>query len=180
MEKSKQVLILVDETGRKKGHASRLECHTGKGKKHLAFVVFLKNDQGKFLIQKRRHELWDNFWDVSATSHPEHLNGRDETLEEAAEKCLERELGVSAETENVGFFDYYAEHPGNKCENEHCAVLVGMLEKEVTPNPSEVYEVKWALLGEIEKEINENGKEFTPWIKHTLKLLKGRKPELFK
>jgi isopentenyldiphosphate isomerase len=41
-----QTLILVDNNDRILGYAPRGICHTGKGKRHRAFVIALYNSKG--------------------------------------------------------------------------------------------------------------------------------------
>ena len=78
-----QQLLLVDEKDEFLGqYAPRSACHTGKGLHHRAFAVCLFNKSGQILLQKRKHKLWDNFWDVTAISHPLHLLDRDESYQE--------------------------------------------------------------------------------------------------
>ena len=168
---TEQVLILVDKENNKLGYAPRSVCHSGDGKMHRAFVVMLQNDRGKFLLQKRRHALWDGFWDVSATSHTLHLEGKDETYEEAAQRCLMKELNMRAESfKNLGAFVYFAKR-GENCENEHCSVLIARTNSTPKPNPEEVYELEWTCLEMLIMEIHENPKKFTPWLVETVKLL---------
>ncbi len=177
MEKDKQMLILVDDDGKKTGHARRDECHKGKGLRHLAFVVLLTS-QKEFLIQKRKHELFDGLWDVSCTSHPMVVErdvafGRiyeDETLEEAAEKCMQRELGITSSLRKIGHFNYFADH-GENCENEHCIIFVGKLAEDPKPNLDEIYELRWISLAELAEEIESDPDKFTPWLKHSVDVM---------
>ena len=171
MDKDKQILILVDDEGNKIGHENRLVCHAGKGKRHLAFVVLLTS-RSEFLIQKRKHKLFDGLWDVSCTSHPVHIDGKDEKIEEAAKKCMQRELGITTDMKNIGAFNYFAQH-GEFCENEHCAILIGKIKEDPRPNQNEIYEVRWISLAELVEEIETYPENFTPWIKHTVDFLKG-------
>ena len=46
-------LILVDTEDKEIGHLGKLECHKNKGVLHRAFSIFLFNDEGHLLIQKR-------------------------------------------------------------------------------------------------------------------------------
>ena len=177
MNKDSQTLILVDDEGNKIGHANRLECHTGLGKRHLAFVVLLTS-RTEFLIQKRKHDIFDGLWDVSCTSHPTVIERddaistiyEDETIEEAAEKCMKRELGVTATLRKAGAFNYFAQD-GNHCENEHCIILIGKINQDPKPNPDEIYETRWISLAELVEEIEQNPNNFTPWLKHSIEIM---------
>ncbi|MBI4895427.1 MAG: NUDIX domain-containing protein [Candidatus Aenigmarchaeota archaeon] len=177
-DKDSETLILVDDEGNKIGHENRVVCHTGKGKRHLAFVVLLTT-RNQFLIQKRKHKIFDGLWDVSCTSHPIALElekglatiYEDETTEEAAQKCMKYELGVTTHLKKIGAFNYFAQD-GDHCENEHCVVLIGNIKDDPEPNPEEIYEIDYISLVDIVYRIESNPEEFTPWLKHTVDLLK--------
>ncbi len=165
-----QKLILVDSEGNKIQHESRIVCHTGKGKRHLAFVVLLTT-RNQFLIQKRKHKLFEGLWDVSCTSHVININGIDETIEEAADRCMKHELGITTNVKKIGTFNYFAQD-GDHCENEHCVVLIGNIKDDPEPNPNEIYELDYVSLVDLVERIESNPEEFTPWLKHTVDLLK--------
>src|SRR3989344_4363604 len=139
-----QILLLVDENDQFSGeYARRKECHTEKGKHHRAFIVLLEDNKGKVLLQKRKHNLWYGYWDITATSHVLHSGNHDETYQKAADRALQLEMGIPhIALKNIGGFNYYASHKEN-CENEYCAVLTGTYNGLVKPNKSSVYQYKW-------------------------------------
>ncbi len=49
-----QTLILVDNEDNILGYAPKSVCHTGKGKRHRAFVILLYNKDKKILLQYRK------------------------------------------------------------------------------------------------------------------------------
>ncbi len=61
-ENKKDLLILVDETDKELGYKSKSECHQGEGSLHRAFSVFIFDNLGQLLIQKRASSkpLWDS------------------------------------------------------------------------------------------------------------------------
>jgi len=160
-----QMLLLVDEKGNfTGGYAPRSECHTGKGKRHLAFVVLLYNKDRKILLQHRRHELFDKLWDLAGASHPLHLRDRDETMQEAASRFLKREWGIDGlEIQDICGFNYFAQY-GEKCENEHCRLLIAQFDGELNPNEQHAYDFKWITLDELVKDIIRHPKIYTPWL----------------
>jgi len=173
-----QQLLLVDEKDTFFGqYADRLSCHTGKGLHHRAFVVVVFNDKKEILLQKRKHVLWDKFWDVTAISHVLHLSNHDETYEEAAHRSLHHEMGIPKITlKNIGGFNYFAEYKNNYCENEYCAVLVGTWEGEIKVNRDIVYEYTWMPVEKFYTDVKQNEKKYTPWAVLTAKfLIKNRK-----
>ena len=53
-------LILVDDQDNILGYKSKVECHNGEGILHRAFSLFIFNDNGELLLQKRApgKRLW--------------------------------------------------------------------------------------------------------------------------
>ncbi len=64
-------------------------------------------------------------------------------------------------------------HMGKKCENEHCAVIVGKYDGKVKPNPKVAYGYKWASLGETLKEIRKKPESFVIWARLGAKVLRN-------
>lgn len=159
-----EMLLLVNDQDNFLGYASKKECHTGEGKKHRAFVTLLFDSQNQVTLQKRKHRLFDNLWDLTAISHPLHLDdGHDENYQEASDRALKKEMGIeSVSVKKVGAFNYFAQD-GENCENEYCAVLIGRYDGEYKPNPEEVYEMKQMLFDEFIKDVKKNPKKYTPW-----------------
>lgn len=172
MNTDNQMLLLVDEKDNFSGkYAKRIDCHMGKGLHHRAFLVLIGNIQGKVLLQKRKHKLWDDFWDITATTHPLHLEAHDETYDEAAERCLKKEMGISGiKLKNIGGFNYFAAH-GENCENEYCAILMGKYDGDVKINGNVAYAYKWIPKDEFIKECVKENQEYTPWAILTGKFL---------
>lgn len=168
-----QIVILVDENDNFLGYAPRHEAHQGKGLRHRAFVCFLLNKSGEVLLQKRKHWLWDNLWDVSAISHPLHLNGRDETYEEAASRALRHEMGIEGvAVEEVGAFTYFIPHDkDNECENEYCVILFGKYSGPVLPNKEDMYEYKWLNFDKFMSGVKTDPNKYTPWAKLMIETL---------
>lgn len=162
---NKQTLILVDDNNNFLGYAPRIDCHTGKGKRHRAFVTLLFDYENNVILQKRRHKLFDGLWDLTAISHPIHINGKDETFQKASDRALNKEMGINKVViKNVGSFNYFAKD-GDNCENEHCAILVGIYHGEVKPDKKEVYEIKRLEFEEFINDVKQNPRKYTPWAK---------------
>ncbi len=162
-----QMVILVDDNDKFLGkYSHRHPAHTGQGSHHRAFVCFLIDKEGRILLQKRKHWLWDNLWDVSAISHPLHLPDHDESYEEAAVRALKKEMGIEGvKTEKIGGFNYYEKHPEDEgCENEYCAIMTGRYDGLVTPDPDDVYEYKWMKFDEFVADVKTNPVLYTPWV----------------
>lgn len=171
---NEQELLLVDEDDQFSGqYVARGDAHTGAGQHHRAFVCLVLDGQGRVLLQRRRHWLWDNLWDLSAVSHPLHLEKGDETYEEAAARAMRSEMGIVGKgIRKLGGFNYFAQHfDGVGCENEYCAILVARHDGQPSPNPEAVYEHRWLPLPDLKNEAEASPEFFTPWARLTVETL---------
>ena len=89
-----EMLIIVDLYDNEIGTLNKFECHQKNGVLHRAFSIFLFNEQGQLLVQKRsiQKKLWPSFWSNSCCSHPR----QGEDILEAAKRRLNDELGFAA------------------------------------------------------------------------------------
>lgn len=169
-----QTILLADDKGNFTGeYESKIVCHTGKGKHHLAISVFVYNSKGEILMQKRKHEVFDNIWDNTGATHQLHLeSGKDETDEEATMRCLkvEWEINKVERMTNLGGFNYFAEY-GKLCENEFCKLLIAEYNGEVKLNPDVGYDYKWMDKKEFLEDLKTNPEKYTPWCNAAIPLL---------
>lgn len=167
-----QVILAVDNQGNFLGYISKEVGHKGLGKRHRAITVLVYNSKGQVLLQKRKHKIFDNIWDFTGATHPLHKESYDETLEEAASRCLEVEYGITDKVsfKNLGFFNYSAKD-GENSENEHCALIVGEYNGEVNLNPKVGYEYKWMDQKEFLVDIKAHPKSYAPWVIEGVKIL---------
>ena len=173
---SSQTLLVVDDRDKLLGYAPREKCHTGRGIRHRAFVTLLFDSGGHVILQRRKHRLFDGFWDLTAISHPLHIDGHDESYQEASDRALLRETEiVSVPVRKIGAFNYFAQDGAN-CENEYCAVLIGRYDGGFRPNSEEVYEVKKINFKNFIAGISKNPQMYTPWARLAAKQLKSRVP----
>jgi len=172
VKRLEQTLILVDNNDRILGYAPRSTCHTGKGRRHRAFVVALYNSGGKLLLQRRKHALFSNKWDLTGASHPLRLGSRNESYAEAAARCVKTELGVGGVSfRKIGAFNYFAPQ-GKKCENEHCAVIVGKYDGKVKANHDVAFGFRWETLGETLREIRREPESYVMWARLATRVLR--------
>lgn len=170
----KQIILACDDQGNFQGQYIPKEVgHTGSGKRHLAITVLLYNNKGQVLLQKRKHQIFDDIWDFTGATHPlHHENGTDETFEEATLRCLQREYGIeSVQLKNLGTFNYFAQYD-DLCENEHCAMLIGEYNGEVNVNPEVGYGYKWMDKNEFLADIQQNPQHYSPWAIEGISVLK--------
>ncbi len=169
-----QVILAVDDNGKLLRYIPKEAGHKGQGQRHLAITVLLINFKDQALLQKRKHKIFDNIWDLTGATHPLHKqDGTDESPEEATLRCLKEEWGINKKIafKNLGFFNYFAKY-SEYCENEYCYLMIGEYDGDVSLNPKTGYEYKWMDRKEFLKDIKENPKNYTPWAKEALHLLR--------
>jgi isopentenyl-diphosphate delta-isomerase len=154
----------VDRSDRVLGYESRAACHAGHGRLHRAVAVLLHDSRGRVLLQRRRATLWDGYWDISAATHPLHVDGRDESYEEAAHRSLEVEWGIRTDVLPVHRF-IYQELFGDSAEHEYCVLLAGRWEEDLHPNRQHVSDVAWVAFGELCRDVRTSAGSYTPWAR---------------
>jgi isopentenyl-diphosphate delta-isomerase len=140
----------------------KLEAHK-KGLFHLAISIFLINEKGELLLQKRAPNKYHSagLWANSCCSHP--FLGESE--EACAHRRLPEELGVQAELKAINRIDYKC-RVGDLIEHERVTWFKGFLNsKEKIPfNKEEVSEVRWISIKDLEIESKQNPKAFANWL----------------
>lgn len=171
-----QVILATDEQGNFTGeYIPKWEGHTGEGKRHLAITVLIYNSKGEVLLQRRKHKVFDDIWDLTGATHPLHLGqGKDETFEEATLRCLKREYDIpKIKLKNWGSFNYFAQYDG-LCENEHCAILTGEYNGPIKLNKEVGYSYKWTNKNQFLKDLEQNSEKYSPWAVEGTKLLRQK------
>ncbi len=171
-----QIILACDDSGNFLEYISKEVGHTGKGKRHFAISVFVYNSNGEVLLQKRKHQVFDDIWDMTASTHQlRREDGTNETDEEATIRALKREYNINPEKlknlHKVGTINYFAQY-GNYCENEHDIILIAEYNDEINLNLEVGYEYKWMRKKEFVQDIENNPKTYTPWTYECLNLLK--------
>lgn len=162
-----EYIITVDEKDRPTGREEKVKCHLGDGILHRAYMVMVRDGEGKLLLARRSPEkmLWPGFWDGTVASHPH----PGEEYEGSALARLKDELGIErSEIQFLFKFQYQISFNEVGAENEICAVLLvdNVKKEELRPNPSEVSEVKFVNPGEVA-----GMKDVCPWLLIALDLI---------
>lgn len=157
------LLILVDDNDKIIGYEEKGICHANNGILHRAFSIFIFNNKGEFLLQKRsmRKPLWPGYWSNSVCSHPR----KGETYEYAASRRLFEEMGLESDMQYLFKFRYQAAYKDAGSENELCALFAGVATGTVRSDPAEISEWKFIKIAELEKSMEVNPDIFTPWFK---------------
>jgi len=158
-----ELLIVVDENDTVMDYKSKIDCHRGDGILHRAFSIFIFNDQGQLILQKRsdRKLLWPLYWSNSCCSHPR----KGETLETAIHRRLEEELGFDTELTYLYTFQYQEKFKEIGSENELCAVYIGKSNTLVQVNNNEIAEWRCIDPDDLTQEVTDHPDNFTPWFK---------------
>lgn len=157
-------LILVTPDDEEIGHLSKGACHDGDGVLHRAFSLFVFNDDGALLLQRRAADkrLWPGYWSNSCCSHPR----AGETVAGAVERRAAEELHLQlADIRHLYKFQYHADFGDAGAEHELCWVFAARAINEPRPNPLEIDDWDWWLPNDLDAAMAAKPDRFTPWFR---------------
>ena len=159
-------VVVVSENDEILGLMEKMNAHEN-GILHRAFSVFLFNDKGEMLLQKRASGKYHspNQWTNAVCSHPK----IDETYLDGAQRRLKEELGITTDLTEKFSFIYKADVGQNLCEHELDHVFTGNYEGNFALNEEEVSEIRYISMQQLDEEMNANPEKFTEWFKIILK-----------
>lgn len=164
---------LVDTAGSAVGAATVSDAHREPGLLHRAFSVFLRDDEGRVLLQQRAavKTRFPLRWGNTCCGHP----GPGETVTEAAGRRLFEEIAVrGVELTEVGVYTYRAADPATgRVEHEYDHVLLGALPAgtALEPDPEEIAELRWVSLPELRAELPAAPEAYAPWLPGVFEVL---------
>ncbi|MCQ4082405.1 isopentenyl-diphosphate Delta-isomerase [Streptomyces sp. RB6PN25] len=145
------MLELVDESGVTIGTAEKLSAHLPPGKLHRAFSVFLFDDAGRLLMQRRALGKYHSpgVWSNTCCGHP--YPGEQPFV--AAARRTAEELGIAPVLlREAGTVRYNHPDPASGLvEQEYNHLFVGVVRAEPHPDPVEVAETAFVTREELEK-----------------------------
>nr|AOE12237.1 isopentenyl-diphosphate delta-isomerase [uncultured bacterium]CCG00099.1 isopentenyl-diphosphate delta-isomerase, type 1 [uncultured Flavobacteriia bacterium] len=155
-------VVLVNSEDQEIGTMEKLEAHE-KGLLHRAFSLFLFNDRGEMLLQKRADSKYHSagLWSNSCCSHP----AKNESVEEAAKRRLIEEIFIETDVKAIFKFEYRAELNLNLVEHEMDHVLIGFCNSFKKINPMEVSAMKFVSVDDIQKDLAANPNNYSFWFK---------------
>jgi isopentenyl-diphosphate delta-isomerase len=161
-----ELVVLVTPEDKVLGQMEKMKAHE-TGLLHRAFSVFLFNENGDMLLQKRASEKYHSpeKWTNAVCSHPK-LN---ETYLEAANRRLQEELVINVLLQEKFNFIYKAEVGQNLWEHELDHVFLGKFDDNFNLNKNEVSEVRYISMQNLENEMLEKPEHFTEWFKIILR-----------
>jgi len=161
-------VILVDEFDNEIGSAGKLQAHID-GLLHRAFSIFLFNESGEMLLQRRSLEKYHSagLWTNTCCSHPR----PGERIEQAATRRLQEEMGLYSHLTPLYTFTYRSEVGRGLIEHELDHVFTGITDAEPNPNSEEVMAFKYVSINDLIREVAIAPSEYTAWFKITLDTL---------
>ena len=156
-----EFVVLVDEQDNAIGTMEKQQAHI-EGVLHRAFSIFIFNSEKKLLLQKRASSKYHcgGLWTNTCCSHPR----ENESLQDAASRRLQEEMGMHCELKHIFSFVYKAEFENGLIEHEFDHVFFGESNQIPELNVDEVEEFKYIGLEELQTEIKEKPESFTPWF----------------
>jgi isopentenyl-diphosphate delta-isomerase len=156
------LLELVDETGVTIGTAEKLSAHQAPGQLHRAFSVFLFDDEGRLLLQRRALGKYHSpgVWSNTCCGHP--YPGEPPFV--AAARRTAEELGAPpALLREAGTVRYNHPDPASGLvEQEYNHLFVGVVLEQLRPDPGEIGETAFVTSVDLE-ELMETG-PFSAWF----------------
>lgn len=154
-------VILVNTNDEPQGLMEKMEAHR-KGLLHRAFSVFIFNNRGELLLQKRASNKYHSagLWTNTCCSHPR----EQETVIAAAERRLQEEMGFTTPLHKIFDFIYQAPLENGLTEHEFDHVLVGYYNDSIHPNHHEVEAYRFVAMDVLEEELQQQPEQFTVWF----------------
>jgi isopentenyl-diphosphate delta-isomerase len=158
-------VILVDENDNVLGEMPKMEAHE-KGVLHRAFSVFIFNDKGETMLQRRADSKYHSpgLWSNSCCSHPR----LGETNVQAGERRLQEEMGFTVPLKETFSFIYKAQFGNGLTEHELDYVLIGRSNEEPQLNPTEVSEWKWIAMDDLSADMKDYPEKYTFWFNNLM------------
>lgn len=154
-------IILVNNRDEETGTAEKMETHY-KALLHRAFSVFIFNNAGEMLLQRRALHKYHSggLWTNACCSHPK----PGEKTIAGAQRRLKEELGFTTDLQKAFDFIYTAAFDNGLTENEFDHVYTGMYDDTIAPNPEEVMDYCFKPMEIIRKELTDKPELYTAWF----------------
>jgi isopentenyl-diphosphate delta-isomerase len=155
-------VILVDEFDQETGTEEKINAHK-LGLLHRAFSVFVFNDEGQLLLQKRSEKKYHSplLWSNTCCSHP---RPGESTLNAAQRRCKE-EMGIAPALRLAFSFIYHVELDQGLYEHEYDHVYIGLYNENPVINLEEVEAFQWVNLPDVQLDIQTHPSRYTAWFK---------------
>lgn len=159
---AKEKVVLVDRNDKQLGEMEKMEAHV-KGVLHRAFSIFVFNEKGEMMLQRRALSKYHSpgLWTNTCCSHPR----MNEAPEEAIHRRLVEEMGFDTDLKKAFDFVYKSDVGQGLIEHEFDHVFFGQYDGEPKINPDEVEEWKFMSIDDVALDIKESPDDYTVWFK---------------
>jgi isopentenyl-diphosphate delta-isomerase len=154
-------VIVVDASDQELGHEEKMQAHRAPVR-HRAFSVFVLNDRGAMLLQRRAAGKYHSagLWSNACCGHPR----PGEAVLDAAGRRLREEMGIECALIPAGTVSYSIDVGGGLREDEFNHVLAGLFTGDAQPDPAEVSEWRWMTPAALRTACEGDPGAFTPWF----------------
>lgn len=159
-------VVLLADSGEPIGTQLKSEVHGTRTPLHLAFSLYLFDDEDRLLLTRRAltKQTWPGVWTNTCCGHPQ----PGEALEDAVRRRVDQELGIELpELECVlPDFAYTAVDASGVMENEVCPVFRARVlhpSPALRTNAAEVMDWKWGQWRDIVTAVAAAPYLFSPW-----------------
>lgn len=166
-------VVLVDPQNNELGQMEKMEAHR-LALLHRACSVFIFNDRGQLLLQRRAGHKYHsgNLWTNTCCSHPR----PGERTSDAAKRRLQEEMGLDCVLSFRFSFLYHTTLDNGLSEHELDFVYTGISNQIPLLNPLEADAYRWIGLDDLQTEIKLYPEQFTVWFRI---IFESYKMELF-
>ena len=155
-------VILVNEKDEPIGTMEKMAAHR-QALLHRAISIFILNTKGKMLLQQRAMQKYHSggLWANACCSHPL----PDETIEAAATRRLQEELGFSVPLQKIFHFIYKAHFKNGVSEHEFDHVFIGTYDGKINPDKNEIMDYCFISMEDISHSISSHPEKYAEWFK---------------
>lgn len=170
MNIAEEFVILVDQNDQEVGQMEKLAAHED-GRLHRAFSVCVFNYRQELLLQQRALGKYHSagLWTNTCCSHPR----PGESLEKAAHRRLQEEMGFDCELQEIFNMQYRFGFSNGLTEHEYDHVFIGFYDQLPKPNKYEVAQWTYMARPEIASIMENHSNSFTDWFQLMFAQLKG-------
>jgi geranylgeranyl diphosphate synthase, type I len=164
-DQDRDLVDLVDESGRVIGQTARATVHHSNTPRHRAFSVYLTDHAGRVLLTRRAlgKITWPGVWSNSCCGHPR--PGESDIA--AIHRRVYEELGVELVNVEAALpnFSYTATDPHGLVENESCPVYCASIVDAAVlrPDPEEVMDYQWLSWPDLVETVERAPGLLSPW-----------------
>jgi isopentenyl-diphosphate delta-isomerase len=164
-------VVLLAEDGSAIGTAPKSEVHGTDTPLHLAFSVYVFDDDGRFLLTQRAiaKPTFGGVWTNSCCGHP----APGEPIADAVVRRTEQELGMKLRDVKLVLpkFRYRAVGDNGMVENEMCPVFVATASGDPNPDQAEVEAWEWVDWAPFRSDVLSGRREISHWCLEQVRAL---------